>query len=215
MTRLYWWIAIGLTLAVVLGSAVVYPNLPDQVPMHWNIHGEVDGYGSKLSATILMPLVMAGMIALFAIFPWMSPRRFEIEPFRETYLYLMVLITAMMAYLHAVALATALEAPFPMPRMLVGGLLIFFALMGNVLGRVQRNFYVGVRTPWTLASERVWADTHRLAAWMFFGIGLVGAIAIFAGAPLWVGFVLIMLAAVIPVIYSFVHYKQLERRGEA
>ncbi|MHC5544616.1 SdpI family protein, partial [Singulisphaera rosea] len=72
---------------------------------------------------------------------------------------------------------------------------------------------VGVRVPWTLASERVWNDTHRLAAWLFFGGGLFGAAASLAGYPL-VGLVSLVPIVLIPIVYSAVRYKQLERRGE-
>ena len=88
------------------------------------------------------------------------------------------------------------------------------ALLGNVLGKVQRNFYVGVRTPWTIADERVWNATHRLAAKTFVIGGLTGlAFALVAGWS-WLSFVAILAAALVPVIYSLVYYKQLERRGE-
>jgi uncharacterized membrane protein len=97
---------------------------------------------------------------------------------------------------------------------MLGGMFLFFALMGNVLGKVRRNFYVGIRVPWTLASDRVWNDTHRLAAWLFAGCGAAGFIWIVAGGPPLPSLGLLAVAALVPIIYSFVHSKQLERRGE-
>jgi uncharacterized membrane protein len=85
--------------------------------------------------------------------------------------------------------------------------------MGSVMGRVRRNFYMGVRVPWTLASERVWNDTHRLAAWVWVACGLVGFGIIIAGLPFAVALALLIVALLVPVVYSFVHYKVLERRG--
>ena len=78
---------------------------------------------------------------------------------------------------------------------------------------MRKNFYIGVRTPWTLASDRVWNDTHRLAAWLMVAGGVIGFAMIVLGAPIWAAFVVLILSAFIPVIYSFVHYKSLERRG--
>jgi uncharacterized membrane protein len=86
-------------------------------------------------------------------------------------------------------------------------------LLGNVLGKVQRNFFVGVRTPWTLASDRVWADTHRVAAWVFVGMGLVGLVAAIAGTHPLISITAIILGALGVVLFSLVRYKQLERRG--
>jgi uncharacterized membrane protein len=90
---------------------------------------------------------------------------------------------------------------------------LFFALLGNVLGKVQRNFYVGVRTPWTLASETVWVQTHRLAAWLFTGAGVLGLVIVLVGVPFYFAFGLILVAALVPVVYSLVLYKRLEKKG--
>ena len=80
------------------------------------------------------------------------------------------------------------------PGALVGGTFLFFALLGNVLGRVRRNFYIGVRVPWTLASERVWNDTHRVAAWLFVACGLAGFVIAVAGLPLVAAFAVLLVA---------------------
>jgi len=99
-------------------------------------------------------------------------------------------------------------------KALIVGMMLFFMLLGNVLGKVQRNFFVGVRTPWTLASERVWTETHRLAAWLFAGTGLLGMISVLAGLSIFVPLGLILACVVAIIGFSLVRYKQLERRGE-
>ena len=90
---------------------------------------------------------------------------------------------------------------------------LFFALLGNVLGKVRRNFWIGVRTPWTLASERVWIDTHRFSARLFVAIGIAGFLAILAGAPIVTAVALLLASVLVCVVYSLVHSKRLERRG--
>ena len=67
-------------------------------------------------------------------------------------------------------------------RALIGGMFLFFALLGNVMGKVRKNFYIGIRVPWTLASDRVWNDTHRLAAWLMVGGGILGFLLVILGA---------------------------------
>jgi uncharacterized membrane protein len=220
MTRLngYWLTAFALIAATFAASALLYPSLPDTIPTHWNIRGEVDGYGSKTWATFLMPGLMLAMLVFFWFLPVLSPRHFEVDTFRTTYLYLMVVTLALFAYIHAVALASAWQKvhggrTVDMNRALLGGLFLFFGLMGNVMGKVRRNFYIGVRVPWTLASERVWDDTHRLAAWTMVAGSVVGFLAVMAGLSPFIALGVLIVSALVPVVYSFVHYKHLERLG--
>jgi len=217
-SRAYWIAAIVLVLLAAGVSAWLFPGLPEQIPTHWNIKGQVDGYGSKHWAVFLMPGFMVGMLVLFYFLPALSPKHFEVDAFRPTYLYIMVVVTALFAYLHLLALYAAWKSvahheQFDLGRPLIGGIFLMLALMGNVLGKVRRNFYIGVRVPWTLASDRVWNDTHRLAAWLMVAAGLLGFIAILIGVPIVYPIVLLIVSALVPVVYSFVHYKALERRG--
>lgn len=202
-----------LIVAAVAYSLVVYPSLPDRVPTHWNFRGEIDGWSSPPLAAFLMPGTMAGLFGLLFILPWLSPRNFTVDTFRETYNYVMVIVTALMGYMHVIILQAGLHQKIDVSKALVGGLMLFFALIGNVLGKVRRNFWMGVRTPWTLASETVWIATHRFAARLFVGGGLLGALAAWLGVPLSACFVLLMVVAFAPAIHSLILYKRLERGG--
>ncbi len=212
MTRYAWIIAGSLAAATWLGSLIVYPNLPDQIPTHWNIEGEPDKYGQKEWAAFLTPMIMTGMLGLFGVLPWLSPKQFEIGTFQPTYRYLIVLISALFAYIHGLILFATIGGSIDVSRALIGGICLMTALMGNVLGKVRKNFYVGIRTPWTLASDRVWADTHRLGAWCFVGGGILGLILAIAGWPGW-AMAPIIAAAIVPIIYSLIRYKELENKG--
>ncbi|HZL87400.1 MAG TPA: SdpI family protein [Pirellulaceae bacterium] len=223
MTRLYIYLTVGLVALALAASLILYPRLPAVIPTHWNIEGKIDGYGSKTWATFLMPAIMAGMLLLFWALPWLSPKHFEVDSFRATYWFIALVVTGMMGFVHALTLWAALEAgnrqvQVDITRLLLAGLLVMFVLIGNVMGKVRRNFYVGIRTPWTLASERVWNDTHRLAARMFVVAGALGLLAIVLPLPLPAVVIvvigLIMVAAVWPIVYSLLLYKRLERRGE-
>jgi uncharacterized membrane protein len=108
----------------------------------------------------------------------------------------------------------ALSKPLDLNRALMGALFLLLALLGNVLGRVRRNFYIGVRTPWTLANERVWDATHRFAAKVFVLAGLLGLLSQVVTASPWAGLVIFGAAAIASALYSLVYYKQLERRNE-
>jgi uncharacterized membrane protein len=221
MTRseVYWAIALGLVAATFAASAYLSPSMPDQIPTHWNIHGQVDGYGTKSLGMFLMPGIAVVMLGFFAILPWLSPKNFEVDTFHDTYLFVMVTTIGLFAYLHAVILfATWAQVAgaarwFDIGRALVGGIFLFLALLGNVMGKVRRNFYIGIKVPWTLASDRVWNDTHRLAAWTMVGGSLIGFLVVVSGLSLVIAFAVLIVSFLIPLVYSFVHYKQLERRG--
>jgi len=206
--------AIAVILATFAGTLIAYPRLPAIVPVHWNIHGEVDSWGPKWSLLVYTPGIMIGMVLLFAVLPWLSPKKFEVDSFRPTYLYIMIMFVAMFAYMQIVSFLSAFGLALDVGRASEGGICLMVALLGNVFGKVRRNFYMGIRTPWTIASERVWNRTHRLAAKTSFVAGLTGLVEVLLRAPFWLPIATILSGLFIPAIFSLIYYKQLEHRGE-
>lgn len=218
LNQKYYLGAIAVILATLAGTLVAYPSLPSTVPIHWDAQGQVNGWGPKWSLFLYGPGLMLFIVLTFSALPWLSPKKFEVDSFRATYLYIMIVIVAMLAYCHLLILMSALGSfggiPLDVSRAVEGGVCLLIALLGNVLGKVRRNFYVGVRTPWTIASEQVWNATHRIAAKAFFAAGLLGLIAVVLRAPFWLPITAVLIGALIPVLYSLIFYKQLERRGQ-
>jgi uncharacterized membrane protein len=212
-SRRYYLGAAAVILAVLAGTWVAYPQLPAIMPMHWDAHGQVNGWGPKWWLFLTGPGSIALVVLTFSALPWLSPKKFEVDSFRATYLYIMMMVVALLAYVHLLVLSAALGVALDMTRAIVGGLCLLLALMGNVLGKVRRNFFIGVRTPWTLANEQVWNATHRFAAKTFFAGGVLGLLAVLLRAPFWLPMSAILIAALSPVVYSLVVYKQLERQG--
>jgi uncharacterized membrane protein len=218
MTRIYWIIALIIILASVVAPSWLYPGLPERIPTHWNIKGEVDGYGGKWTL-FLFPIMMVPMLVLFYFLPALSPKHFEVDAFRPTYLYIMDLVLGLFGLMQGVMLYTVYQHvhgdnSFDIGRGFSAAIFLFFGLMGNVLGKVRKNFYIGIRVPWTLASDRVWNDTHRLGAWVMVAAGAIGFLMTMLGAPIWLAIVVLVGSMLIPLIYSFVHYKALERAGQ-
>jgi uncharacterized membrane protein len=211
-SRVAWLLALGMIGLALAGTWAVYPRLPDRIPTHWNFQGEVDGWGPRWWAAWALPALMVAMLVFFWALPWLSPRKFEVGSFQATYEVIGLLVLALFGFLHAVAISQALDEGLDVKRFLYGGLCLFFALMGNVMGRVRRNFYVGVRVPWTIASERVWNDTHRFTAWLWTGAGAAGLACVVAGWPV-VGMGLVLAMLPVPVAYSLWRYKALEKAG--
>jgi uncharacterized membrane protein len=206
--------AVAVILATLAGTLVAYPQLPNIVPIHWDAQGHVNGWGPKWSLFLYGPTMMFFIVLIFAALPWLSPKKFEVDSFRATYLYIMVAIVAMLAYCQLLILIASLGVMLDISRAIEGGVCLLVALLGNVMGKVRRNFFVGIRTPWTLANEQVWNATHRLAAKTFFAGGLLGLLAVILRAPFWFPIAAIGVAAIVPVIYSLMFYKQLEHRGD-
>ncbi len=206
--------AVAVILAVTAGIAVAYAHLSATAPLHWDAHGRVNGWGPKWSLFLWGPGIMTLMVLLFWALPWLSPRQFEVDSFRTTYLYIMVVVVAMLGYIDLMVLAAGMGIMIDISRTVIGGISLLLALLGNVLGKVRRNFYIGVRTPWTIASEHVWNATHRFAAKTFFVGGLAGLACAILGTPFWLALTAILTGPLLPAVYSLVVYKQLERRGE-
>jgi uncharacterized membrane protein len=220
MTR-WGYAAVALVLAMFAGSLVAQvgfdDRLPDKVPIHWNIRGEADGWVDKDQTFVvyyLSPTIMAGLIGLcLVVLPWASPRNFAVEAFRRTYDYVIFLVAGLFAFVHAAILTGEFGGDLFAEGWLTAGFFLFFALLGNVMGKVKKNFWMGVRTPWTLADTAVWDRTHRVAAWTYTGVGVVGAVAALAGLHPAACFALLIAGALWPVPYSLLLYKRLEREG--
>ena len=214
MKKRYFGICWALVLLVLIAVVIAYPRLPDRVPTQWNGQNQACGYSSRGSLFLWGPGFMTGMILFFTALPWLSPKRFEVNTFKSTYLYIMVLAVGFMAYINILILWSALSGPINIARTCMGGVSILIALMGNVMGKVRRNFWVGIRTPWTLANERVWNATHRFAAKAMVLVGVAGLIVALGSALIWAWIAMILAGLLSPVLYSLIYYKRLERRGQ-
>jgi uncharacterized membrane protein len=214
MTRIY---AIATSILIVLVFLVtlyVYPQLPEQVPVHWNLEGKVDDYGDKTWATFLLPVAMILILGLMKALPWLSPKPFAVDSFRTTYVFVMFLCACLFAYIQGLLIWSMLHQAIDTSRAFLAGFFLFFVLLGNVLGKVKRNFWIGIRTPWTLANERVWNDTHRFAARVFVAAGIAGFITTIAGVTPIFAIAILMIAVLITAWYSLALYKRLERAGK-
>lgn len=214
MTNKYYLAGVFLIAAALVATLVIYPHLPERVPTHWGMNNQPNGYSPKWALFLIGPGLMAALLALFRFLPWLSPKHWEVDSFRSTYLQVMLIMISLFAYAYAMTLWAGIRGSANVGRAIIGGVCLLLALLGNLLGKLRRNFYIGVRTPWTLANERVWNATHRFAAKTFVAGGLAGLILTLFGIHGWPILTVLLAAALIPAAYSLVFYKQLERRGE-
>lgn len=202
-----------LIVAMLLVTAWVYPQLPMHIPRHWDANGHINGTGPRVIVWLTGPGAMCLILLLAPVLPAISPKRYELVTFLPTVYYFIFLLTACIAYIDALTLYVALGGAVAMDRAVGFGLFLLLTLIGNPLGKVRRNFYIGVRTPWTLASEQVWYATHRLAARLMVACGLLGLLSVALDAPHPLRMALAWGWAVIPVVFSLLYYKRLEKSG--
>jgi uncharacterized membrane protein len=202
----------ALFLLVLLVAFVwLYPQLPAHVPVHWNAHGQINGYASPIRA-VATPMIMIAIVALLTVaLPAISPRGFEITPFVSVFVVVML---AAQAFILAVALGILLNATGHtigklVIRMMPLGVLLM--ILGNYMGKLRKNFFAGIRTPWTLASDEVWERTHRVAGWLFMLAGLIVVVVSLVGAPIMISVAVVLVAWVIPAAYSYFIYRRVER----
>ena len=209
--RSYLWLSLGLVAASFLASAIAYGRLPERIPVHWNFKGEVDGYGDRWMI-FLMPLVMLLMMGVVFVLPWFSLKAQDIDVHRPVYGQLMLILVALFGFIHAMVIYSSFGGN-DTGRIIIAGMCIFLGLTANLLGKVDHNCLIGVRTPWTLASERVWIETHRLAAWLGVASAVVGfAIALVPLAPPWIALVIVLAGFIYPVVHSFIAFRRYARQ---
>ncbi|HEY8392393.1 MAG TPA: DUF1648 domain-containing protein [Capillibacterium sp.] len=168
--RAEWYIPLILLLVFLLGW-VIYPALPEKIATHWNLNGEVDGYGSRFTGVFFLPLMTFGMYLLFLFLPLIDPRRKNYPEFIKTYRLVKLGFVVFMTGLHLLTLAFNLGYPINIGRCVNFFLGLLFTLLGWGLPRIRHNYFLGIRTPWTLASPSVWTRTHRLGGKLYFWSG--------------------------------------------
>lgn len=196
-------------LALIAGmwvaAALIWPSAPERLPVHWGSSGEVDRYGGRAEGLLLFPAIGVVIYLLMLLLPRFDPGRLNYPRFAGAYYTIRASVLALMALMYAVVLLSARGVPIEMPRFigLAIGAMIF--VMGNVLGKLRPNWFVGLRTPWTLSSKRSWTKTHRLGGWVSVagGIALMGAGVVGTPAAMNVAFGILVAGLVVTTVYSY------------
>ncbi|MCK5211280.1 SdpI family protein [Candidatus Parcubacteria bacterium] len=202
-----------IVILAIISSFYFYANFPEQVPIHWNVAGEVDNYGSKTLGAFLFPGIILGMYLMFLIIPYIDPKKKRYDQFRKVYHALKTVLVFFMAVMYFIASFNALgyniriELWIPI---MVGAL---FILLGNYMSKIKPNWFMGIRTPWTLSSEEVWNKTHRVGGKVFILGGAMIASTIFVPVAyrMIIFFAAIGFIVVGTVIYSYIAYRQEEK----
>ena len=201
------WIVIIIP-AVYLAS--LWNILPEKVPVHWDIHGEVNRYGGK-TELLFITLLPFLMYLLFMVIPKIDPKN-KLKNMGRKYSGLRSVMIVFMSALAMVVIYTGKNETFPgnMVLILIGGL---FTLLGNYFKTIKANYFIGIRTPWTLENETVWKETHLLGGKLWFagGIAIILSVIFLPENISSVVFAIItVIIIIVPVVYSYLRFRKLK-----
>jgi uncharacterized membrane protein len=208
-TRITTIVVLLLIAAAAVAGLLLWNQLPEQMASHWNVNDQVDGYTSKVLGVFLLPLVTLGLFLLFLLIPNIDPLKVNIAQFRDMFNLFIVLMVAFMLYIHALTLRWNLGyTDFGMSRAMLPAMGLLFLFIGYMLRKAKRNYFIGIRTPWTLSSDTVWDETHRVGSVLFMVSGVFAFFgSLFGGmTAFWFLFIPIIGSTLITLVYSYVLY---------
>lgn len=190
--------------------SLIWHTLPESVPIHWNIHGAPDGYGSKMTLLVLSGLLPVFTYVIFSILPVIDPKR-QINSMGSKYYALKFIVTLLMSALAILIIYMSGNKNTGEQSLIFLLLGVFYTVLGNYFKTIKPNYFIGIRTPWTLENENVWKKTHVLAGKWWFAGGLVVIIStlVLNEQMISIAFIAItVIIAVVPAVYSYILYRR-------
>jgi len=209
-------IIILLVIITWLIGVITYAYAPDIVPIHWNLEGKPDNYAPKDIGLFLLPLINTGLYLFLFFIPKIDPNNEQLQYSIKTLQWIRLGTHALLGFIMLWTSLSIIEASNVQPEWLFSVISLFFAFLGKAMANVKQNYFVGIRTPWTLSNELVWDDTHRVTAplWFYSGIGMACISAILssmgfgAGIILTVFLIWIATIVIIPIAYSYKRFRE-------
>lgn len=204
------WFLIAIVIVFFATGAAFYPYLPAELATHWDAAGQVNGMMSRAWGVFLLPIIFVLIALIFTAIPRIDPRRDNIAKFRRYYDYFLVALAIVFYYIYLLTLFRNLGYQFDPIAAIFPAVAGLIYISGMMLPHTHRNFFIGVRTPWTLSSDTVWQKTNQAGGWVFRGCGIIILVGAFVPAPaaLWFLIVPILTAAIGLIIYSYVLFEK-------
>ena len=193
----------------------IYPQMPDLIASHWNINGEVDGYMPKFWGIFLMPFISLGLFALFVAIPRIDPLKANVKKFRKYFDIFIIVMLMFLLYIYLLTIFWTFGFRFDMILFLTPAFSILFYYCGILTEHSERNWFIGIRTPWTMSSDLVWKKTHKLGGKLFKAVAIITLIGVIV--PQYAIFLLlvpIIAAVAYTFYYSYSEYqKEMKNRS--
>src|SRR3989344_6087341 len=163
----------SMVLATFVAGALVYPHLPLIAASHWDAAGNVNGTMPRFWAAFLLPLISLGLWGVWVLLPRIDPIAPGFKSFRYAYDFFWIMLTAFLSYVYALTLWANFDPNTDIAHLITPAIALIFVTLGALLPLIKRNWFIGIRTPWTISSDLVWDKTHRIGSWLFMLAGLV------------------------------------------
>lgn len=217
------WLQLLILAAPFCAAALLWDKLPDRMPIHWNIRGEIDGYAGKTFGALFLPILNVAVVALLAFLPRLDPkcRNYDAETKASIAGVFKVCRLACSLFLSVLTLAiflVSLQFHFDIARVIIGGAGLLTVAIGNSMTKLRPNWFAGFRTPWSLKSRAVWMKTHRLGGRLMVGCGF-GMFVESLFLPAWLcllagGVPMLILVGIVPAAYSYFSYRAEKKNSE-
>jgi uncharacterized membrane protein len=203
-------ILLAFTAIAFISGIILYPKFPNLIASHWNASGEANGYMGKFWGIFLLPIIMAGLFLLYFFIPRIDPLKNNIESFRKHYNAFWIFMFAFFLYIFGLTLVWNFGFRFNFTTAIIPAMAVLFFFIGFFLERLKRNWFVGIRTPWTLSSDIVWEKTHKLGGNLFKIVALISLVGLFLRGITVVAVMVVpaIIVAIATIIYSYIEYKK-------
>jgi uncharacterized membrane protein len=202
-------IAISLVVITFILTLLYFDSLPDNIITHWNLNGNADGYTQKGFGLFIVPLMISGLIILLYFIPKIDPLQKNINEFRTEYHTLIAVICGFFLYLQIVIITLNLGMNFDIRILLSPAFAVLIYSTGVLIRKAKRNFFIGIRTPWTISSDSVWNKTHKKAGQLFKASAILSLIGLFIPEMAFFFIIVpLLLASLGVIIYSYFEYKK-------
>ena len=210
-SKTVFFVVLAVAMVLMTAGTLLSNRMGASLATHWNAAGEADGYGSSFSGLYLLPLLTILLTALILAIPSIDPLKANIESFKSDYTLFVLAFAGFMFYVYSLTLVWNLGLHFSMNALLTPAIGLFFILTGRLLLKAKRNYFIGIRTPWTLANDEVWRKTHQFGGKLFIFSGiLTTATILYPPAALYVLLITSLLSALIAYIYSYIEFRKIE-----
>ena len=200
-----------ITLLPILAGIILWNQLPDKLPVHWDISGNIDGYASKAFVVFALPFIFTALNWICSFTTLADPKKQNHSGKVLSLVFWLVPLISVVLFgvIYAASLGKKVLITIVLPVMLG----FIFVIIGNYLPKCKQNYTVGIKTPWTLNSEEIWNKTHRLAGWLWVAGGI--AIMVFGFFKIvWAVLPIVLVISLIPLIYSYVLHKKASKRND-
>jgi uncharacterized membrane protein len=198
-----------LVVLLLIASGVAYSHLPERVPSHWDAQGQVNGYSGPFMAAFFTPLLAIVLVPLLMLLPLIDPLKANIQKFRGAYNLVVLALLVYLIYVHALTLYNVLVQPVNITLGLLPAFIGLDLVLAYTLAHTRQNWFMGIRTPWTMSNAVVWDKTHRLGSRLLYAGAALSVVGFFIPQAAFVFMIVpLLLMAVVTIPYSYVVYRQ-------